>query len=97
MAMWTYSQPIAQRSTPLRSRRRGLGLRVTPVIRLPAPPWMRPSFLTSMWIISPGPLTLIPLHGFQAEAAELAHPDPLEHPGDRRHRQVQQLGELGRK
>jgi hypothetical protein len=30
------------------------GIGCTPVIRLPAPPWIRPSLLTSMWINSPG-------------------------------------------
>jgi hypothetical protein len=34
-----------------------VGIRLTPpVTRLPAPPWMRPSRLTSMWTSSPGRL-----------------------------------------
>jgi hypothetical protein len=40
------------------------------------------------------PLALVALDGFQAETAELAHPDPLQDPADRRDRQAQQLREL---
>src|SRR3954468_14701061 len=37
---------MVPRSMPAASTRLRLGLCRTPVMRLPAPPWMRPSFLT---------------------------------------------------
>ena len=65
-----------------------------PVTRLPAPPRMRPSFLTSMWISSPGRGARSDGR-FQPEPAELAHPDPLQHRADRRDRHVEQLASSG--
>ena len=47
---------------------------------VPAPPWIRPSFLTSIWISSSGRDSLIALRGLQAEPADLAQADPGQDP-----------------
>jgi hypothetical protein len=66
------------RLTPAASVRRPRELRPEPpVMRLPAPPVILPSFLTSMWISSPRPGALVAHDGFVADAAQLAHPDAL--------------------
>src|SRR5215211_8823671 len=71
--MWTNSQPTVRREAR-RGPRWGLSC-LRPVTRCPAPPWMRPSFLTSTYELA-GTGGLIAHHLFALQPPALAEPDP---------------------
>src|SRR5678816_431526 len=85
MQTCTYSQPTWR----LRSRPTWVCLR--PVTRCPAPPWMRPSFLTSTWISSPDGDAR---SGSAARAARAAEPLRASPSGELIHVDVKKLGRI---
>src|SRR4051812_13410572 len=96
MAMCTYSQPTALRSTPAASRRRGVVVLAHPVTDALAGTALDASELLDIDVDQLAwPGSLVALGGLQAQPAELAHPDRGQDPRDRRERHAQRVGDLG--